>query len=189
MSKAIKVNRLDAMKKRLKEVAGIKVLVGIPEEKSSRSENSESINNAELLYIHSHGVRRKAMREEMKSDMNEGKKYSEAYALYIQSHGSPLWASPPRPVIEPAIEAHRDEVADALKSAIQQYISTGSDSGYRRAGMYGSSISKDWFEDSRNGWAPNSASTIEKKGSALPLIDTGAMRQAITYVIKKGTDI
>lgn len=33
-------------------------------------------------------------------------------------------------------------------------------------------------------WTPNAKSTIRKKGSARPLVDTGALRQAITYVIE-----
>lgn len=32
---------------------------------------------------------------------------------------------------------------------------------------------------------PNAASTIRQKGSSKPLIDTGAMRQAVTWVVEK----
>lgn len=34
------------------------------------------------------------------------------------------------------------------------------------------------------GWTPNAPSTIAQKGSSQPLIDTGAMRQAIRYKVK-----
>ncbi len=34
-------------------------------------------------------------------------------------------------------------------------------------------------------WKPNAPITIKMKGSAKPLIDTGQMRQAITWVIRK----
>ena len=33
-------------------------------------------------------------------------------------------------------------------------------------------------------FAPNATSTIKKKGSERPLIDTGHMRQSVNYVIK-----
>lgn len=33
------------------------------------------------------------------------------------------------------------------------------------------------------GWAPNSPLTVELKGSGTPLIDTGAMRQAVRYKV------
>lgn len=180
-----KRSNLADLKKRIHEVAKINVLVGIPQEKDSREEGG-SIGNAELLYIHTHGIRKRAMREEMKSDMDEGKKYSEAYSLYVQSHGSPLWHSPPRPVLEPAIEANKESMAEVLKAAVLSYIHSGSEFGFRRAGMLGASAAKNWFQDPRNGWEPNSPKTIARKGSSLPLVDTGALRQAITYVIRKG---
>jgi hypothetical protein len=34
------------------------------------------------------------------------------------------------------------------------------------------------------GWAPNSPVTVKMKGSSRPLIDTGAMRQSVTYVVE-----
>ena len=42
------------------------------------------------------------------------------------------------------------------------------------------------FETSGWGnWAPNSPLTIAQKGSAMPLIDTGKLRQSITYEVQK----
>lgn len=35
-------------------------------------------------------------------------------------------------------------------------------------------------------WAPNAPSTIEAKGSSRPLIDTGAMRNAVLWQIRQG---
>jgi len=35
-------------------------------------------------------------------------------------------------------------------------------------------------------WAPNAASTIKAKGSSQPLIDTGRLRQSVSYKIVKG---
>lgn len=38
-------------------------------------------------------------------------------------------------------------------------------------------------------YIPNAASTIRKKGSSKPLIDTGRMRQSVNYIVKrKGQD-
>jgi hypothetical protein len=36
----------------------------------------------------------------------------------------------------------------------------------------------------KGGWEPNAPSTIRRKGSSRPLIDTGAMRQAVTWVVE-----
>ena len=34
-------------------------------------------------------------------------------------------------------------------------------------------------------WTPNSPATIERKGSDRPLIDTGAMIQNVTHIVKE----
>ena len=34
-------------------------------------------------------------------------------------------------------------------------------------------------------FAPNAESTIKKKGSSKPLVDTGRMRKSVNYVIQK----
>ena len=56
----------------------------------------------------------------------------------------------------------------------------------RMAGMVAQNAVRAWFVDPRNNWAPNAPSTIRRKGSAQPLIDTGELRKAITYVVDEG---
>jgi hypothetical protein len=117
------------------------VLVGIPAEHSSRqapSTTGDKINNAELLYIQSHGVRKAEMRAEMQQHLDAGKKYSEAHSLYIQSHGSPLWHIPPRPVLEPSVEANKEPIAKQLQQATVAALdgdSVGVDHALHRAGF------------------------------------------------------
>lgn len=178
-----KTGRGAKLEEKLQQLKRISVLVGIPQEETLR-ENGP-VNNAELLYAHTHGIRRKKMRQEMKAGMDQGMTYSQAYELYIQSHGSPIFAAPPRPVIEPAIEANKEQISTLMEKGIEVYLKRGSDVGLRKAGLYAAAKSKEWFEDPRNNWAPNSPTTIALKGSSKPLIDTGAMQNAITYVIRK----
>lgn len=162
-----------------------RLYVGIPQEKTSRGD--EPINNASLLYIHTHGVRRKSMREEMQGYLDQGMKYSLAYQLYIQTHGSPLWHAPPRPVIEPAIAKHRREIAEEYAKAVKAAMagdSAHADTGIKRTGLLAQNYCRKWFTDAENGWPPNSPRTVEMKGSAKPLIDTGALRKAIVYVTR-----
>ena len=169
------------------------VLVGIPAEHSSRQgPENDKINNAELLYIQSHGVRKAEMRAEMQQHLDAGKKYSEAHSLYIQSHGSPLWHVPPRPVLEPSIEANKGPIAKQLQGAALAAMDGNPqevDNALHKAGMVAENAAKAWFENPQNGWPPNSPRTIAQKGSDSPLIDTGEMRKAITYVVReKGGD-
>ena len=171
---------------RIKNLRKRKLMVGIPERNNVRDE--EGINNAQLLYILSHGVRRKSMREEMQPKLDAGMKYSAAYQLYIMSHGSPLWQIPPRPVLEPALEAHADKIGE-LFAAVIKAACKGDEQATQRAihrcGMAAQNYCRDWFTDPRNGWPPNSPITIARKKSARPMIDTGTMRKAITYVVRE----
>ena len=172
--------------KALRELQSNEVMVGIPEAKSSRKK--EIIRNSELLYIHTHGIRRKSMRQEMQETMDNGSPYSEAYQLYIQEHGSPLWASPPRPVLEPAIEHRKDWIAEQLGKAAQSALDgdvKGVRDGLHKAGQVAENAAKDWFTNPANGWAPNSPETIKLKGSNKPLIDTDQLRKAITHVVRR----
>jgi hypothetical protein len=171
----------------LRELQKWDVLVGVPEEKSSRAE--DKINSAELLYIHTHGIRRKAMRQEMRASMNAGATYSEAFALYLQSHGSPLWHSPPRPVLEPAIDANKEQIAEQLKKAALAALDGDKREvsvRLRAAGVMGQNIARGWFRDDRNNWPPNSPRTVKlKNGKDRPLVNTGALYKSIVYVLRK----
>ena len=173
------VSRVQNLKKK-------RIMVGIPEKDAARK--SEEITNAQLLYILSHGTRRKAMRDEMQPKIDAGMKYSVAYQMYIMAHGSPLWHSPPRPVLEPAIEYHKDAIAELFKQ-VMKAACKGDQVALRNAiincGMAAQNYCRDWFTDPHNGWPPNSPVTIALKGSARPMIDTGTMRKAITYVVRE----
>lgn len=51
-------------------------------------------------------------------------------------------------------------------------------------GVKATNISKDAFQTSGWGeWAPNTTETVRRKGSSKPLIDTGTLRNAITWQV------
>ncbi len=137
----------------LKDLKNTEILVGVPQEESS---HEGSVNNAELLYIH--------------------------------TNGSAVMNIPPRPVIEPAIEDNKQQIGEILKNSMEKALNSdreGAFEEFEKAGMYGQNAAREWFTNPKNNWAPNSASTIKKKGSDRPLIDTGEMRKSIVYVIRK----
>lgn len=161
------------------------IYVGIPQANNSRK--GGEIGNADLLYIHTHGIRRRPMIEEMDQNMARGLKYSAAFSLYIQSHGSPLWHSPPRPVIEPALAANKVRIAAEFKKIYQATASADGDGVERaitRTGLLAQHVCREWFYDPRNNWPANSPVTIAKKKSDKPLINTRSMLKAITYVVR-----
>lgn len=180
------VDRMADLQKQIAALAKKEVLVGIPQEESTR-ENTDKINNAELLYIHSHGVRQTQMRQEMQKKIDKGMMYSAAHSLYIQEHGSPLWQVPPRPVLEPAIEDKKEIIGRQLgkvSAAALDGDTVRTEAELNRTGMLGEAAAKGWFEDPKNGWPENSEVTIKAKGSDKPLVDTNQMRKAITYVLR-----
>lgn len=114
-----------------------------------------------------------------------------AELMFIHSKGSPLKGIPARPVIEPAIVAdgNKQPITAELGAAAKATLdgdAAGATTHLKRAGMAGQRVSQKWFTDPRNNWAPNAPSTIAAKGSDKPLIDQGALRAALTYVVKEG---
>lgn len=184
-----KFNHLRELRKQLKALAKKEVLVGIPAESSTREHSSE-INNAELLYVQSHGVRSASMRKEMQGNLDSGMKCSKAHELYLQSHGSPMYHVPPRPVLEPAIASQKETIGKLIGVASKNALEgkpAQCEANLNKAGMVAVSAARGWFENPANGWPPNAPYTIKKKGSSQPLIDTGEMRKAITYVVRDKT--
>lgn len=112
-----------------------------------------------------------------------------AELLYIHTNGSPAKGIPARPVVEPAIEqpAVLDQIADLLMEAAVASLDGNiglAKSNLDKAGLAGENATKEYFTGA-NDWTPNKPATIAAKGSDRPLIDTGALRQAITHVVKE----
>lgn len=172
---------VDGLLERIKKLSSQVVAVGIPGDSSERKDGE--ITNAELVYIHTHGVRPKEVRDEMQPEIDKGTKYSIALQLYLRSHGSFSYQTPARPIIEPAIENSKSGIAKRLGVAASAAMNDeDTDRPLEDVGLYAQSKVKGYFL--HNDWVPNAPSTIKKKGSDKPLIDTGALRQAVTFVIR-----
>lgn len=95
--------------------------------------------------------------------------------------------SPSRPFLRQSVDDNSDKI-NALCKSIMKNISNGSctaEEAYKKAGVYIKGLVQ---EQIKNGeFEANKPSTIKKKGSDKPLIDTGQMRQSVNFVIcKKG---
>lgn len=167
----------------LKKLSEDELLVGVSAD-TAGSGRGEDINNAELAYIHTNGVRAAGMKSETDKAVEEGTPYPLALQAYIKEHGSPAYRVPPRPFLEPGIEKHLDLVESGMKAALQDVLDGGDGRAQReRLGATMAAKVQAYFQED-NGWPPNAPSTIKKKGSAQPLVDTGALRQSITYIIR-----
>lgn len=137
-----------------------KVLVGIPEEKSDRKEE-EGPSNAYLLAIH--------------------------------EFGSPQNNIPPRHPLATGMRLAKDEIAKELSKAAAAFLSAGTaavDKYYDRAGLIAASSVKRVINDNIDMPEPPKATLKSRQSKGFEgtksLVVTGQLRNAITWVVKKG---
>ena len=92
--------------------------------------------------------------------------------------------SPARPFMKQSFENHEKELQAAC-NVVNKTISNGgtAQQALDKLGVFCKGLVQQEIVD--GGFEPNKPSTIEKKGSDQPLIDTGTMRQSVQYVVRK----
>jgi hypothetical protein len=108
----------------------------------------------------------------------------------VSQHGESKWFIPPRPFIRGFADGKRELTAKTMEK-LGKLVTGGkldADTAIRRLGEYGQSGVKSYIQNGPH--KPNADSTIAKKRSNKPLIDTGTLRRSIRYqVIDKSVDI
>lgn len=177
-----KMSKMEDASRKLLGLKDVALYVGIPEEKSDRSQD---ITNAQLAFVQSKGV--------FKDGYDSTRQYLDSLPASqrakVMEQGSPLYRIPPRPFIQPALNANKDVIVRELEQIARASLSGGMNeviSRMNRLGLRSVNWIKRWFTSPQNGWLPNAPSTIKKKKSSRPLIDTGQLRNSITYVIRRG---
>ena len=172
MTSGLEVTR-DKLKEVLAALEGLdmnRVLVGVPEEKGARTGRTEgrSINNAALAYIHEKG--------------------SDAAGI------------PPRPFLVPGIERAKDQIAADLREGASVTLAEmkpgAVEKALNKAGQHAVKSVQEVFTD--NEWKQLKRSRPKKRRTHIkkaknttglivenPLIDTGALRRSISYVVRK----
>lgn len=89
---------------------------------------------------------------------------------------------PARPWLEPGVVSATEEVTRAIEDGIATDQSM--DQILEAVGVVAAGAVKVYMTELKT--PPNAASTIRKKGSSNPLIDTGAMRASVTYQVQIG---
>ena len=89
---------------------------------------------------------------------------------------------PERPFMRQSFENHEGELQAACDAA-QRLVSSGgsAEQALQQIGVVAKGLVQD--EIVNGGFAPKAESTIKKKGSEQPLIDTGTMRQSVNFVV------
>lgn len=199
------------LEERLSALQASRVLVGIPAEENNRGGNM--LDRAANMPLSPSGKTSKKAMDLAKRAAEQS--IGNAALLFIHTNGSQARGIPKRPVIEPAIqfEPNRRAITAVLKLAAQAELEGKHDEAIeqlRRAGLLGSNAAKRWFTNPANGWPPNKRATVLRKLRKLsgkryraaraaydagnwqevdtPLVDTGEMRRAITYVVETGQE-
>ncbi|MDR2484262.1 MAG: hypothetical protein LBD55_02570 [Treponema sp.] len=97
-----------------------------------------------------------------------------------------LWAIPPRPFIRGWVENNSEQIK-ATQERLFKRVSAGkmdAETAIKRLGEFARSGIKRYIREGN--FTPNADTTIERKGSSQPLIDTGAMRNSVSYEIVRG---
>ena len=148
------IARLDAAMKALKKTT---VLVGIPAETADRS-GPQPINNATLGYIH--------------------------------EHGAPAAGIPARPFLIPGVRAVQERVGAELAKAGRAALSGDGKAAIARLHAAGLVAQSSVRATINAGVEPAlTESTVQARSrrgrtGTVPLIDTGALRNSITYVVQ-----
>lgn len=141
-------------------LAGKQVMVGIPASKATREDgDTEPINNAQLGYIH--------------------------------EYGAPASNIPARPFLIPGVARAQENINDHLKKAAKAAMDGNEekvDVELNATGLVAQAGAR--YEINYGDLAPLSERTLaarRKRGrtGTKPLIDTGQLRNAITYVIRE----
>ncbi len=153
------VDRRKRFEEALVKLASIRVMVGVPAEKGSRNDGG-TINNAAIAYI--------------------------------QEHGAPEAGIPARPFLKPGIESKEAEILSAFKKVGKAAFVDGDpakvDRGFNAVGLIAQSAVRAKITDGP--FEPLKPSTIAARNrrgrtGTKPLIDTGQLRNSLTYVIRK----
>lgn len=142
----------------IEKLATTRVMVGVPAEKSSRKDGSP-VTSADLAYIH--------------------------------ENGAPEAGIPARPFLKPGIANKQEEIEDRLKAVGNAALdgNVGAvDRGFNAVGLIGqNAVRAKINEGVPPPLKPATLAARRARGRTgdKPLIDTGQLRNALTYVIRK----
>lgn len=91
---------------------------------------------------------------------------------------------PSRPFIRKSVDENESKINSFLQSTKGELVNGESaEQILKEIGLFHKGLMQEKITD--GSYEPNAESTIRKKGSSKPLIDSGRMRQSVNYVIRK----
>lgn len=152
---------------KIEEAATKEILVGIPES-ATNTNDGETFYLADIAFLQNYGS------------------YSEKENRHLAGdEAKESGKIPPRPFGSTLMQNYGDKIKKFYQKEVGESLKgkRSMKQSLNRVGFIASGLMKQNL--STGNWAANAESTIAKKGSSKPLIDTGEMRRAITWVLKK----
>lgn len=158
-----KVDRLNELIRNITSLVKQRVLVGVPAAKTKRD-----------------------------PEPGEPSNITNAAIGYVQEFGLPTNNIPARPFLVPGIKAAQSRITGALKSAARSALTfkpSQAQNSFVAAGLIAQNSARRTLTDGA-GFAPLAPATLaarRRRGrtGTRPLVDTGQLRNSITYVIRK----
>jgi hypothetical protein len=103
---------------------------------------------------------------------------------YIHEYGAPEAGIPERPFLVVGVESALPTITKVMKDGAKAALTGRNTAGQtlNRVGLVAQGAVQKKIVNGP--FAPNAPGTVQRKGSDRPLIDTGALRQAVSYVIE-----
>ena len=126
-------------------------------------------------------------------ETREGEKkepINNAELLAIHEHGTFDGRIPARPLLEPVLKQEQEFINENFAeyiNLIQDQKFDEADVHLERMAIYLEGRLVSYFDN--NTWTPNAPSTIKRKGSAKPLIDTGDLRRSIRAFVDEKKEV
>lgn len=193
----IKKNDLPKLAKAIEALIDLEVLVGIPAENAGRTpeagEEKTPLNNAALGYIHEFGgtIQHPGGTEYVIGEGGKAKFVKSGTTDGAHKTGPHTIDIPPRPWLRPGVEEAKDKIAKVLLSGAKAVFAgkpDGAEWGLKAAGLAAqSSVMNKLTNGPFTPLAPSTLAKRRKRGrtGGKPLIDTGAMRNSVGYVVSK----
>ena len=117
-------------------------------------------------------------------DAPHGNGLTNGQLLEIMQNGSPSKGIPPRPVLDVAMEHSREVVSLLEHDCVGAVFGSGTvEEAFEKAGQDMLEIVRETFGSEE--LASNDPKTVKRKGFDSPLIETGALREAINYKVRR----
>lgn len=163
---------LDGLIKSLKGLSEKNVYVGVPS--SSNASAGDGMNMATLLKIHEFGARIQVT-EKMRGYL--------AYSGLFLKKTTGFIVIPERSVLRSTFSENASAYVELLKDNIPRAIATGR-TAEDVLNLLGNKVSNDVKLKFGYGLKPNHPFTVQRKGSSAPLVDSGELRNSITWEVK-----